>query len=397
MKPDYSPPQLKRARRRSPPRGPSSAATDSDHDVEVVWAAPHLQSPARMAGAAHSLPRPTARRLGSLQDGMRHIASGRGAVSAGDMRNLTLGDLAFHLVHGAMDASAATPQSSAMGSDPLTRGVGNDGAGDMIFQPLSTASSDPIRAQASSAGRRYSWTVGVDEEGDGAVIQQPMSPAYPDPDLEVAGTPGPSDDEQQDAVHANPAPVLDTMDWTEAVVTFRPMSPWRAPASGPGAASTSASADAPGPSNTGASRHGAAPAPAFSYFTALAEAENLRSSISDADIVRFVGRYPRGSDDPQQTTHRNQLALIRVLDRHHVQKLDELRWFPKKARGEVDVKTLATDLGLRDGYFQALRSQLKHNRTRNVKVPNWMRVVVERFSLGEGEKPRGRAARTRAS
>jgi hypothetical protein len=117
-------------------------------------------------------------------------------------------------------------------------------------------------------------------------------------------------------------------------------------------------------------------APKLPYSTVLEEAKELAPFISDERIHEFLKR--RGAVEAQ----RKLLGFIQALDNHGVPNLSDLAGFPGEDQGRVDIKALAADLKLRESYFNTLRFDVNRNERIWGKAPQWMSVLMERFSIG---------------
>lgn len=136
--------------------------------------------------------------------------------------------------------------------------------------------------------------------------------------------------------------------------------------------------DVPGPSNAGAFHQDAAP----TYSAVLESARALTHSLSDGAIKAYFGQF-RYADSINQ---RKVLAFILALDRHGATRLDTLIGYPAGDDGSVKLKEVADEIKMSDlFYFDKLPTTMKRYVKNGKIVPEWMKDVIDKFSVDRRE------------
>ena len=260
--------------------------------------------------------------------------------------------------------------------------LGGDEAGNGMGAALSEAGNNPTDVSTNmpqpSAKSPYLTSFGPGEFGDMTV--QSLNAQNVNPNLDMSATPGPSTAQQ----HSMMSPYSSDSEADDDWVAY--YSDSLSDSEDEARALTMQQEDPASIPTMDMAELGRLPRtarPALSLHEMTREARRLEPSITQEELDEFfVGEIA------EEFIRREPLALLRALELHGVSKLSDLTWVPKlRVKRRVDIRLLATDLGLPADYFKRVYVRVAKRHRRNRRAPDWVYVVIEKFSLNEGRKP----------
>ena len=162
-------------------------------------------------------------------------------------------------------------------------------------------------------------------------------------------------------------------DWVYTVIEKFSLNEGRKPPPAPPAPPSSA----PGPSKAGVIQGRSL----LSFDDIIKEAQRLEPLILRSELDQFFR-----SELAKDFVQRKQLALIRALAQHNISKLGDLPGAPNLPGGRrINRLKLANKLNLSSTYYKGLYDRMTQYHKKNKPVPKWMSIIMEKFSLSEGQ------------